>query len=75
MSTIPTTSVALGRSRRLSSRPVANISVPLSANTTSMSSVSNATSSSIITSPLLLYQNSSSTETPFVNHIEHAASV
>ena len=75
MSTIPTTSVALGRSRRLSSRPVANISVPPSTDTTSVSSVSNATGSSTITSLLLLYQNSSSTETPFVNHREHTATV
>ena len=75
MSTTPTTSVALGRSRRFLSRLVANISVPPSADTTSVSSVSNTTSSSTITSPLLLYQNSTSTETQFINHREHAATV
>ena len=75
MALTPTAPVALGRSRGSSSRPAANISVPPSADRTSVSSVSNATSSSTITSPLLLLQNSSSTEAHFINHREHAATV
>ena len=75
MSSILTTSVASERSRRSSLRLAANISALPSADTTSVSSVSNATSSSTITSPLLLLQNSSSTEAPFINHREHATIV
>ena len=75
MSTIPTTLVALGRSRGSLSRPVANISALPSADTTSVSSVSNATSSSTITSPLLLHQNSSSTETLVANHREYTTAL